>query len=63
MPDSESPTTDRWHIAFASAVAVLHEYAEMMEQGEVPLLSGPDALRRAAQVIHDQVSKDESNGE
>lgn len=61
MPTPKPETTDRWHIAFASAVAVLHEYAEMMEQGEVPLLSGPDALRRAAQVIQDQAG--ESNGE
>ncbi len=43
-----------WKSAIASVVEILRSYAVMMEQGEVPSLSGPLTLMNAARVIEDR---------
>jgi hypothetical protein len=51
MESEDKMTEDRWAVAIASAVEVIRGYAVMMENGEVPMLSGPLALMNVARVI------------
>lgn len=61
---SQTEVDDRWASAIASVVDVLRECAVMMENGEVPMLRGPLALLRVAEVLEGMPAPEEiSNGQ